>query len=395
MPFSPLPTSPAPSGLTFARARLYLGISGVGVAVLAAALLLIAGTDVLLWMREPSGVPSLGPSLITLALAFAAMLLFFFASDLLGGAWIVRQRPTMTHWLGQWARGAAVQWLVWLGVAATLMVATASAGIAGTIGAFVIWQMLLAHGRGVMARLIAHLPTRDVPAALRDAASRAGLDPTTLRVVDSADEGFVGGWSGIWPRTLYVPLHWASLPADALTAQLVRRRVTATSGAHVRGVFGALLWNTLGLVVVLWATGVKVTSASAVLTVAAGLTLWAFLGVLVLPTMSRQAVFAVDAAAAEHVPTDTVRASITALDRWQDDEAARAPWVERIFHPVPSRANRLARLAAHDDGGAPIPFAHHLARHALWMGWGAMTPISRVVHCNAGRPALWAMLPGD
>jgi hypothetical protein len=39
--------------------------------------------------------------------------------------------------------------------------------------------------------------------------------------------------------------------------------------------------------------------------------------------------------------------------------------------------------------------AHHLARHALWLSWGACTPLSRVVHCNVGRPALWAMLPGD
>jgi hypothetical protein len=36
-----------------------------------------------------------------------------------------------------------------------------------------------------------------------------------------------------------------------------------------------------------------------------------------------------------------------------------------------------------------------LARHALWLGWGTLSPISRAVHCNVGRPALWAMLPGD
>ncbi|MFO0096070.1 MAG: hypothetical protein ACK54K_17410 [Gemmatimonadaceae bacterium] len=125
------------------------------------------------------------------------------------------------------------------------------------------------------------------------------------------------------------------------------------------------------------------------------MTLWGFLGVLVLPTPSRAAVYATDAAAARQVGVSGVRTSIELLDRWQDDEPTRPVNVERIFHPVPGRANRLSRLAAPAPGGLGALHAHHLARHALWLGWGALSPMSRLVHCNVGRTALWAMLPGD
>jgi Zn-dependent protease with chaperone function len=169
----------------------------------------------------------------------------------------------------------------------------------------------------------------------------------------------------------------------------------AASGAHVRGVLGAMVFNSFGFVVVQQLTGATPATAAGLVTIMAGMTLWAFLGVLVLPTPSRAAVYAADAAAAAVVGTAAVKASIERLDQWQDDEPTRAPTIERIFHPVPSRANRLARLERRKAEPMRGRHAHHLARHALWLGWGGFSAISRAVHCNVGRSALWAMLPGD
>jgi hypothetical protein len=124
------------------------------------------------------------------------------------------------------------------------------------------------------------------------------------------------------------------------------------------------------------------------------MTLWAFAGVLLLPTPSRAAVFAVDALAARAGSAAALAEALPPLDRWQDDEPHRSAGVEVVFHPVPALGVRLARLGA--GAGAPVARpAHHLARHALWLGWGTLSPLSRLVHCNVGRPALWAMLPGD
>jgi hypothetical protein len=175
---------------------------------------------------------------------------------------------------------------------------------------------------------------------------------------------------------------------------LLRRRIAGTSGAHTRGVIGAIGWNTLGFALSLTLTGVSPASSAGVITLAAAMTLWAFLGVLLLPTPSRAAVFALDAVATATVGAAPMRNGIELLDQWQDDEPVRSTGVETVFHPVPGRSARIARLVGNVNAVKPW-HAHHLARHALWLSWGACTPLSRAVHCNVGRPALWAMLPGD
>jgi hypothetical protein len=378
--------------LTYARSRLYLGISGVGTAVVAAACLLYF--DIPSVGFATTTEQSVGRSLFAVGLFFAMSAGLFFLFDLLGGAWVVRRKANAPLWLAAWGRGVAVQWTVWMLTAAALMLTARAAGTTAAIGVFVVIQFALALFRGTFVRIIASFSVHTPPPVFAEAAERAGIPLARLKVVDTADEGFVGGWSSLLPRTLVVPRRWELLPADVLAAQLARRAVVAESGAHVRGVLGAILFNTLGFVVVLQLTGAAPATAAGIVTIMAGMTLWAFLGVLVLPTPSRAAVYAADAAAAATVGVAAVKTSIERLDKWQDDEPTRTPNIERIFHPVPARANRLARLDGERRGLSAL-HAHNLARHALWLGWGGFSAISRAVHCNVGRTALWAMLPGD
>lgn len=388
-----LPIGAGPGRLSYARARLYLGISGVGTAVLAALCLL--AFDIPQAGFSSSTQQSLGRSLFSLGIFFAMVAALFFLFDLMGGAWVVRRKGHAQYWLFRWLRGAATQWLVWMLSAAALMVAARSGGAGTTVAVFVAMQLLLALLRGSMARVVASFATHPPSATFVQAAEQAGLRVEQLRVVDSPDEGFVGGWSSLWPRTLLVPLRWSTLPVHALSAQLARRKAVADSGAHLRGVLGALLWNTTGFVVVQQLTGTTPATAAGVVTLMAGMTLWAFAGVLLLPTPSRAAVYAADDAVRRTQGDAALRTSIELLDKWQDDEPTRTPNVERIFHPVPARSNRLARLSQDAGAGLRPWHAHNLARQALWMSWGAFTPISRAVHCNVGRTALWVMLPGD
>jgi hypothetical protein len=379
--------------LSYARSRLYLGISGVGTAVLAATCLLVF--DIPQAGFTTTEGQSVGRALFGVGIFFAMVQALFFLFDLLGGALVVRRTDHAPFWLTLWMRGVAVQWAVWMLTAATLMVTARSAGPLATVGAFVGMQLLLAQLRGPFARFIAPLRVHSTPPVFAQAAEMAGIDVKRLQVVDTSDEGFVGGWSGILPRLLVVPRRWELLPVDALAAQLARRQAVAASGAHMRGVLGAIGWNTLGFVIVQLLAGSTPATAEGLVTLMAGMTLWAFAGVLLLPTPSRAAVYAADQAASAKMGSASVQSSIERLDRWQDDEPTRSPIIERIFHPVPARANRLQRLSRAEAGGLRPVHAHHLARHALWLGWGALTPISRAVHCNVGRTALWAMLPGD
>lgn len=333
-------------------------------------------------------------ALLRVGLMFAVAQMAFLTYDLIGGVWLVRRREWASTWLAHWCRGVAIQWLVWMLTATALMFAARVGGTLAAMALFVMVQLLLAFGRGRMARVIASMPIVPTPERIARAAAQAGLDVSRLQVMDSADESFVGGWSGLTARTLVVPARWAQLPAPALAAMLLRRRIAGTSGAHLRGVVGAIGWNTLGFVTALALTGVSPASAAGVITLAAAMTLWAFLGVLLLPTPSRAAVFALDAAATATTGAAPMRAGIDLLDAWQDDEPVRRAGVETVFHPVPSRSRRIARLVGNADA-VKSWHAHHLARHALWLSWGSLTPLSRAVHCNVGRPALWAMLPGD
>lgn len=392
MTTSSLPLSTLPRGVTYARARLYLGITGVGSAVLLA--------TALLYFRIPSRGLSMSDTQFVPAALFRVGLMFAFAQvaflmyDLIGGAWLVRRREWASTWLSRWMRGVTVQWGVWMLSATVLLLATRAGGNPAAIGVFVVVQLLLATARGRMVRVIARLPIVPTPERIARASAQAGLDVSRVQVIDSPDESFVGGWSGLTAGTLVVPARWAQLPEPALAAMLLRRRLAGMSGAHTRGVLGAIVWNTLGFVVSLALTGVSPASAGGVITLAAAMTLWAFLGVLLLPTPSRAAVFALDAAATAHVGAEPMRAGIGLLDIWQDDEPVRSSGVETVFHPVPGRRSRIARLVGNADAVKPW-HAHHLARHALWLSWGACTPLSRAVHCNVGRSALWAMLPGD
>lgn len=388
-----LPIGARTGHLTYARSRLYLGITGVGTSVIAAVCVL--GFDIASQGFSTSPDQPLGRAMLSLGLYFALLTMGFFLFDLVGGAWVVRRKDWAQVWLFRWLRGVAVHWVVWMAMALALMLTARAADVPAVIAVFALGQLLLAALRGRMVGVIARMPVQPAPPSMVQAAQQAGLDPAKLRVVDTPDEGFTGGWSGIQPDTLVVPLRWSTLPAAALTAQFARRKAIADSGAHRRGVLGAIVWNTAGFGAVLALTGASPATAAGIVTLAAGMTLWAFLGVLLLPTPSRAAVYATDAAAAQTVGVAGVREAIERLDAWQDDEPTRSVNVERIFHPVPSRSNRLARLARAPGAGLGAIHAHHLARHALWLGWGALSPISRLVHCNVGRTALWAMLPGD
>lgn len=73
----------------------------------------------------------------------------------------------------------------------------------------------------------------------------------------------------------------------------------------------------------------------------------------------------------------------------QDDEPERAVWIERVFHPVPSVDNRRRLTRSRSFG------AWHATRMMLFLSWSCLGLLSRAVHCNAGRPELWVLLPTD
>lgn len=372
--------------MTLARARLLLGVSAVGATVL----LSVA----VLWLDVPTRLVSSDPTAplwITVMGALVGPLgwtLVMLPFDVLGGLVAVRRRPGLAVWVVGWVRGVVVQFVMLSLSGAGLVLAARHLGVAGTIAIAAGGAVLILARLDDLARLGAALRLRPTSGPQRRL-NAAGLGETAI-IVSTPDEAFVGGHAGLFRSRLLVPASWFSLP-DSVTLALLARRRVAEGAMRRLGVLAAIAWIGLGAAATALGVGAP-TSAAGLLEFGAGMTLWSFLGVLVLPTPSRRAVLAVDAAAAREVEPGVLTDAIATLDRWQDDEPERDAWIEAIFHPVPSRAARFRALAR---GGVQTEGAWRVARLALPAGLASWSLLGRAVHCNLGRPALWWMLPGD
>jgi len=375
---------------------LWLGIFGVGSIVLISLLLLWTRAPLRLLPTTTSWRPAdFGALLIVIACWIAWMI----PLDVVGG-WFLpnRSRPGLIsfgRFASKWIRGVLIQ--------SGLFV---SAGL--LILAFGRWNGLPAAAAAVFVMAVAIIAFQRQLATLgsggRRVASDAAIERATKQtsqwgftsipvlVLDHDDPGFTGGVVGL-PRFESVVIPAGSverLAPQELAVMIARRLEAVRSGSRTRGVLVALVWVLVGFVLSALLPGAGVTSVGELTMTGLGFTLWTFIGLLTLPTISRQASYAIDRKVIDRgVPPQTLRDTVRGLDRVQDDEPSRSAWIETIFHPVPSVENRQAGL------GGEYPFAWHAARMTLFVSWACMGVLARAVHCNAGRPELWVMLPTD
>jgi hypothetical protein len=395
------------SARSFARRRLWLGISGVGTSVLLSlgwlTTLLLGVVPLPGW--TPVAATGTAARVAAVAQAVALVLAVFVAHALItmaleyrGGAVVVRQPLGAGTWFTRWLRGVSVQ----AGLLVLLTTLAASAGVpfgsVGVAGGVLAGSVLLLAAQGPIARLVASLPVRPLVAthdtALIALTRAQGVRPDAVRLIDAPDEAFVGGWIGVTRPTLWLPARWtAPEHRDLLTVQLARRHAQFTSGARRRGLLRAAAWPALGVLLIAPLLPWTPMDAAFWLALPAVSTLWMFVGVLLLPSLSRPVVINADLVAAARLGRERVTRAVQQLDAWQDDEPERARGVEFVFHPVPSRGNReraLQRTAPRTLGGA-----HQLTRLSLYTALAAGALLGRVVHCNIGRPSLWVVYPGD
>ncbi len=378
--------------MTYARARLYLGASAVGTVSVLAAVALVLDLPAAL-PTEPL-TPSLELAWLALMMAVHAAVLAPF--DLFAGHLVPREygrtREPLAAFLLRWLRGALAYALL-LGLAAfALMLASRALGPVGSVLVFAFVAGLFLHSQPWFARLVgsgrSSLPVAAEPA------SDLGV---RTRVLETRHPHVTGGAYGLPGRTGWVvPRHWL-LAAERvdLPLQVARRGALTRSGARDRGVLLALAWTAAPLVLHLALVG-PITTLADVARLALWATLWSFVGVLVLPTPSRRAVFRADAAAlAAGFEPARMGTALTALEADQDDELERSRGVETIFHPIPSAKRRIK--AANDPRAATEGgwTAWHAARTALFLSVAGLGLLGRAVHCNLGRPEAWVFLPSD
>ena len=365
--------------MTYARARLWLGISNVGTLVTLSVAALLTGLPYRL--AADSGGEF---SLVALFLVGIAVLSLPF--DWLGGVVLPRRfdrpAPTTGAWMMRWLRGALIHTSVLLAIGGALLVAGRAFGFAGALVAFLLSSLVLVAFQKGIARFVARLPETPDP-----------LLPS-VAWVDTDDAAFTGGIAGLpGQHRVLLPSRWREvLPEDVIVAMVHRRRLAAISGARTAGILVALGWNAAGFVLASLVTGAAVSTAAGLIMLSLGFTLWSFVGLLVLPSLGRRSVFALDQLALRAgISHDALRCAIRRLDTLQDDEPQRGRWIETIFHPIPSVDERVRRL----DECRPTFGAWHAARLALYTSWAGLGLLGRAVHCNVGRPSQWVYLPAD
>ena len=321
-------------------------------------------------------------------------------SDLLGGYLLPRQHDRTQigpqAFLMAWVRGVFSQALL-LGLCAMLLLKAGRWGGNGAeIVCFTLLMLVLVAAQSPVAQLVADLAkvSRSTAAGKGSGQTSASV-PLPTAVFRSSDAGFVGGLVGFpTAERLIVPDRWQhDLSPDSLAAELTRRQGAIVTGGRTRGLLIALVWNVLGFSLACRMPGSSPGDAPGLVQCALWFTLWSFVGLLTLPSLNRPAVLRLDRFALEQgVSPQVLAATISRLDSFQDDEPERTKWVERVFHPIPSVRSRVAALGetrARAGGG------WHCARTTLYLSWACFGFLARAVHCNAGRPSLWVLFPGD
>lgn len=348
--------------MSYAQARLRLGILGVGLWTVLSALALFLGWTRILQLHE----------------WFTIFVLVSLPLDLLGGQILPhlwgKPRRGLARWTLSYLRAVPLQ----LGVMATgLLSIQAVADRAGTCWAALLYGVLALYQlekQEWLSRLMG-LPIHPVaePAA-------------PYAMAEAEDPRFSGGISGLpGCERVVVPAHWwHSFSSDWLLQHVQRRHYLIRSGARNAGLMLAVFFNAGVLLLVLpWCLGDPVA-------LSCWFTLGSFVGLLVLPSLSRSGVESADAFMAQLRPPEEVAGWLSQLELLQEEDSRRSLWVERIFHPIPQIGHRLAAL------GRPLRVRPwNAARYALLTSWLAGGLLARAVHCNSGRPELWLWPPGD
>ena len=364
--------------MSYARARLYLGSSNVGMWTVVSSVLLLFGVPERIFRTSPAASWADVTQLAAAILVYAAVQGAF---DLFGGYFLPKEygryTPPLPKFVAHWFRGAALHGALLLVVGLLLLNAARLGGFGGVLVVFLLLNAGLVAGQLGLARLVGGLGV----------VRREGV--ILLR---SPYPHLTGGVVGVRKEVVALPEAWAErFGKGAFELLLKRRRALVARGSRRYGLIAALLWNLLGFGLAYAAAG-GTLSVAGLVSFSLWSTLWAFLGVLTLPTLSRRAVFQADALALEGGGDRAQLGElIVRLDKDQDDEAGRDPAVETIFHPIPASTRRLERL----DLPPPRLASWHVARTSLYLSWANLNLLSRAVHCNVGRPEVWVFLPSD
>lgn len=380
--------------MTYGRSRLWLGITAVGSLVCFAAIALALDLPEK-WLESQPGLGK--TSFIQLLAVTGIVTAWLTPFDLLGGFVLPisfhKSVKPISLLLRNYVVGILLQGLLFVAFGSLIIAVGHEFGIVGALILVSLFAMVCLIIRDKVIRYRALKPN-SLSEKLLNATSMAERWETSIPrilVVDHDDEGFTGGIIGFGKNCeIILPRAWLFFETEQLAIAIARRAIAVNNGTYTRGLVFAFFWNLVGFGLSYMLPGASVANVAGFVTLLCGFTLWSFLGLLTLPTISRKASSMVDTKLVEkEVSFDLIMRTASSMDRLQDDEPERPTFVETIFHPVPS----VRRRKQHQVVKGLV--AWNVARTALFFSWSCLGFLSRSVHCNIGRPDLWLMLPTD
>lgn len=385
--------------LPYAMSRRRLGICYVGTIVTLCLIGLSTGVIVNLFGQSDNLLRSWFFNIVKFIVCFTVFSLPF---DLAGFAIERRYHRTeqsLAKYLQIWSKAAFKHAFLFLSVAVFLTFINRLFGLAGVLLGTSTLSLLLIARQTEIARFYSGLLFEEPSQFLRAdfPQNRDGSSPLIIALTE--ERCFSGGIVGLpGAEAIVIPRFWLNtFSKQELWAEITRRNAAIASGAHRRGIVLAVVFTNLGaLVAYLLTTQVShlaVASSSGLISMSCWFTLWSFIGLLTLPYFSRNAVYEVDRLAIERsVSEDLLWQSVTKIDKYLEDEATRSLSVDTIFHPIPTVTRRMAQLK---NLNLKRVSAWHAARYSVMLSILGLGLLGRAVHCNAGKPELWALLPAD
>ena len=256
---------------------------------------------------------------------------------------------------------------------------------------FFIWK------QAEIARFLSNVHFEEPSNEMRGTYVQNRTGTVVLVMARSSDYGFTGGIVGLPRReSLVIPANWLKeFSQQELWAEITRRNAAVESGSRTRGIVGAVLFVVCGVTIAAAMTialyRLPLESSAGIVTTSLVFTLWSFLGLLLLPFLNQRGVIEADQlAVAKGVGRELFSQTIRKVDAKMENESTRSNAVQFVFHPIPTPGRRLSAL----DGPAAAG-AWNIARYSIWLSLVGLGLLGRAVHCNAGRPDLWCMLPAD
>lgn len=394
----PTSSSVGPS-IAYGRMRRWLGIAYVGVIVSSCLILLSCGLASKFFTVVSKPTAGLA---VELGCALIVFLLCSLPFDTVGfniEKFYGRTNLSLSSFLGKQVCAASRYGLVLLLISLLTSAVWSHYGLGGLLVTSLLLSLLLISTQLLLARFFGGIITERAPDGISMPLLH-GAKIARLALASADERCFSGGVIGLPGfETIVIPKRWLSdFTPEQLQAELTRRNLIIASGDRSRGVLLAVLFTNIGLILAASETVINLAlplnSAAGLVTLSALFTIWSFVGLLTLPFFSHPGVYEADRLALDHgIEKDVLLQTIGKIDVYLEDEQQRSRAVDIVFHPIPTLAHRL--MALESKRKRKLLGAWHAARYAVFLSVIGLGLLGRAVHCNAGKPELWVLLPAD